>query len=123
MHKKIKNKISKKILEKILKASDIFSKNILFNKNFCKKSFKKGALWMYDNFLVWKDPNKELPEKGKIVIIKTLNEKGYENTYIAHLDINNVFLTDTGFCIGLSFENNVFISKHIKVIGWKYIEN
>ena len=82
-------------------------------------SFKAGAEWMRQELLRWRDPQKELPEEGKLVLLKINSD--YPDDLFLGAYKNGDWDIDGGYVWGTSAEDADANGLGGFVTGWRPI--
>lgn len=88
----------------------------------CEMHFEAGAEWMRKELTRWRDPKEVLPEIGKCVLIKVVDQLENEAIYLGSREGDEYMLDGMGdFAVGAYFDDESMPDMNIKVIGWREI--
>lgn len=85
-----------------------------------KDGFKAGAESERDRLTKWRDPKEELPEDGKCVLIRAVDQLDNEALYMGSWE-GDRYITDLGLAFGNDFDDESVPDMNIKAIGWRPI--
>lgn len=71
-------------------------------------------------YTCWIDPKEELPENGKCVLIKAVDQLDNETLYMGSWE-GDRYITDLGLVFGNDFDDESVPDMNIKAIGWREI--